>query len=385
MAMIFLAVFLSVLMRSMQIGTYDQMIDGLVRYSTGYIQIHQNGYYEDATIDNSFEISSIDYQKLTNIDGITKVAPRINGFALSSFKNKSKPLSIIGLMPKLESQALELSEKLKSGHLIDSKSKSVLIGSDLADNLKIQVGDSLVLLGQGYHAQTAAGLYKVEGILNFANPELNSNTLFMPLTLAQTFFGAEGRVTSIAINTHPNYSLSKAKNAVLIQIDSSKFEVLDWKELLPELHQSIQGDQAGGTIIILILYMVIAFGILGTILMLTAEREFEYGVLVAIGMKRFKLGIMLLFETIIMTVLGAAIAILAASPILYYFYYNPITFSGKAADSMKEMGFEPAMYTSIDFGIALNQTITIVIISVLLCIYPIIKLQFLKPVEAMRS
>lgn len=385
LAMVFIAVFLSVFMRSMQLGTYDKMIDGIVRYTTGYVQIHLKGYNEDQTIDNSFDEEAIDYSQLNTIDGVVKAAPRINGFALGAYKNHTRPLNVIGFEPERENENLQLQQKLTEGTLIHSHSKDALIGEGLAQKLKMNLGDSIVLLGQGYHGQTAAGLYKVAGILKFPSPELNESTVYLALDEAQYLFGAEGKITTIAINLHPNASLQHSKKLIAEQVNNETYEVLDWVELLPELYQGIQGDQAGGIIIILILYMVIGFGILGTILMMTAERQFEYGVLVSIGMKRFKLGLMLLYETIIMTFMGALISIIVVSPFLYYLYYHPIRFGGKAAETMTDMGFEAAMYTSTDMSIALRQTLIVVFISVLLCIYPIIKLQFLKPVEAMRK
>lgn len=385
MGMIMLAVVLSVFMRSMQLGTYDKMIDGMVRYTTGYIKIQRLGYQEEPSIDNTFRSNDTLYQSLKEMKGITSVTPRLETFALGSSYDNTKGLSVVGIVPEQEDELIGLSERLTEGNLIKKDDDGVLIANGVAKTMKLGVGDTLVLLGSGYHGQTAAGKYPVRGIVKVSNPQLGKRLIYLPLQQAQLLFGVDQGLSSYTLNIDDLGALAKMKEKVLSVSNPNRYEVFTWQELLPELVQTIKADSSGGIVFIFILYMVITFGIFGTVLMLTAERTYEFGVLISIGMKRLRLGFMMVLETVIMSLLGVLFGLVLSFPIVYIMYLNPVPLEGQAADSMIEMGLEPQLAMALDFGIALNQAIIVFSIAVLLSIYPFVKQLFLQPVKAMRK
>ena len=110
-------------------------------------------------------------------------------------------------------------------------------------------------------------------------------------------------------------NLDRVKSDIQKVFDG-KYEVMDWEELSPELVQSIQIDNASGIIMLGILYIVIAFGIFGTIMMMTAERVKEFGILISVGMKKWKLGLVTLYETLFVSFLGVFTGAIVSIPIL---------------------------------------------------------------------
>ena len=107
---------------------------------------------------------------------------------------------------------------------------------------------------------------------------------------------------------------------------------MDWKEMNPELVQQIQSDQAGGYIMLGMLYLIVGFGVLGTLIMMTTERRKEFGVMIAVGMQKKKLGLILTIEMLLMGVVGAASGILGSIPVIGYLVKNPIRFTGEYAE-----------------------------------------------------
>ena len=89
-ASIFFAVFFAVFMRSMQLGIYAQMIDSVVRFYTGHIQVHGKGYWDDQTMDNAFSLEEESLSDITKNQHITLAARRLEGFALSSYGMQRK-------------------------------------------------------------------------------------------------------------------------------------------------------------------------------------------------------------------------------------------------------------------------------------------------------
>jgi putative ABC transport system permease protein len=383
-ASILFAVLFVVFMRAFQLGSYEAMTRGVVNMYTGYAQIHLNGYWDDQTLDNVMPYRKSFEDSLLKVDGVKSVIPRLEGFALSSFVDKTKGTLVIGANPEKEKEILKIEELLFDGEVISSTDNQIMISEGLADYYKMSVSDTLVLLGQGYHGMSAAGKYAVKGIIKFRNPTLNQNTVIMSIPQAQWFFSTGNQVTSLILEKEEFTKVETLVADVSKKVDLNTFEVLDWKTMLPELVQSIEADNVGGVIMAFILYMIIFFGIFGTILMMTAERKYEFGILISIGMKRIKLGMVILYEIVFLGIIGVLSGYLLVYPLIIYFYINPVRFEGEFAKTFEDMGFEPIIPTSLDPAIPITHALIILIIALVLSIYPILKIQHLKPTEARR-
>ena len=161
--------------------------------------------------------------------------------------------------------------------------------------------------------------------------------------------------------------------------------VMSWSELQPELVSMIEADKAGGVVMKAILYMIITFGIFGTILMMISERKRELGVMIAIGMQRIRLGSVLFLETLLMGILGAFAGIVGSIPIAYYFFKNPIPLTGDAAKTMIDMGIEPFMYFSMHPDVFYVQAFTVFMITLVIALFPIYKSFTLRLTKALRA
>ena len=382
---IFCAVFFAVFARSFQIGVYNKMIENMVGMYTGYLQVHQDGFWKEQSIDNSFILDAELIDLISTSENIGNFNERLESFALTVSNNLTKGAIVIGVDFKKEDQLMKLHSKMKSGEFPSDTSNVILLSEGLAEYYTLEVGDSLILMGQGYHGSSANGIFHIQGIIRLPVPNLNDRMIFMPLLAAQELYDAPGRLTSLVLQVDEPSNLSRTKNLLLKKMDLDKYELLDWRSLLPELVQTIQADSAGGIIILGILYMIITLGILGTLLMMTAERMYEFGILVSIGMKKGKLIITLLIESLMMGLLGVILGVIGVSPVRYYFYLNPIRLQEKAAESVEAFGFEPIIPASLDMNIALNHSCIVLLIVLLCSIYPIITILRLQPVKAMKT
>nr|WP_288934638.1 ABC transporter permease [uncultured Allomuricauda sp.] len=385
-ASVFFAVLLAITFRSVTDGVYENMIHNVVSYSSGYLQIHKKGYWDEQSIDNSFEADEQLSKKLLNNPKITYLMPRLETFALSSFADKTKGVMVLGIDPVSEKEVNRLNEKIIEGQYFESNNVDhILIGSGLAEQLNTKVNDTLVLIGQGYHASSAAGKFKIDGILKLGSPELNSNVIYMPLQASQYLYGAENRLTSLSIMLGKTSDLESSKRAVENTIDIEAYEVMTWKQMMPEMDQFIEADSAGHYIIIGILYFIISFGLFGTLLMMTFERNREFGILIAIGMKKRLLAYVVLLESIMISLMGCLMGVLAGILIVHLFTENPVQFSGSLREVYEDYGFEPIIYFSGHIRIFITQTLIILVLAILLALYPGFKILWLKPVDAINS
>lgn len=160
---------------------------------------------------------------------------------------------------------------------------------------------------------------------------------------------------------------------------------MTWNEMMPEIRNMIQAKATSFYIFTGILYLIIGFGIFGTILMMTAERRYEFGMLIAIGMKKSSLGRMLLGETILITLLGVLSGIGISMPIVLYLKNHPVQASGKMAEAYEQFGFESVLPTAFDMTIFLQQSATVLVIAFIIGLYPLWHVRSLDPVAAMKG
>lgn len=385
MLSIIVAVFLASVMRSMQEGQYADMIENTVGTFTGYIQIHADGYWDDKTLDNTFIAADSIYQKIEQQESVQHVVPRLDSFALAAGENQSRPAMIMGVNVQAEQFLSDPERRLQSGSYFEhNDERSVLLGRELMQRLDVQLGDSLVLIGQGFRGQSATGLYRIRGTVAYPNPELNRSLVMLPLETAQYFLAADNRVTALSIILEDPDQIESTTESLQSKF-SDQFEVMGWQEMMPELVQTIKADRGSGLIMITILYIVVGFGILGTVLMMITERTYEFGVMISVGTPRFVIALMLAIEILLMAFVGTGIGIMVSIPIAWYFNINPIQFSGDIAEVYQSYGMEAVMQFSTEPSVFYSQAVTVFIITLIFSVIPLIKASRLNPVEAIRG
>jgi ABC-type lipoprotein release transport system permease subunit len=312
------------------------------------------------------------------------VVPRIESFALSSTGKITKGCMIVGTDPGRENALTSLKNKLIHGAYFNEDENVALVAEGLAKRLNLSVNDTIVLLGQGYRGTIAAGKYPVKGIVRFGQPQLNDGLIYLPLAAAQNFLNAEKIVTSVALGIDDPENLSAIQQSIAAQL-GDVYEVMTWQQMMPDIENHMRADAAGFYIWTDILYLIIAFGIFGTILMMTAERRYEFGLLIAIGMKKIRLGKMLIGETILISICGTVTGMLISIPVVLYLQKNPIHFSGDRAKAYENFGFEAIFPATFDGNIFVSQALVVLVIALIIGIYPLWHVSRLNPVAAMRK
>jgi ABC-type lipoprotein release transport system permease subunit len=383
MSSVAFAVMLAIVMGSLQKGVFDNLIRNVVSFYSGYIQLHHEGYWDEPVIEESFAEDTTLSGRLGRIPGVRSVVPRLESFALASVGTLTRGCMVAGTAAVEEKAMTGLHEKLSAGTYLDGSGNGVLVGEALARKLQVGVNDTLVLLGQGYQGSMAAGKYRVRGILRFGAPQLNETMVFMDLVTARQFTGAESQLTSLAFALDNPADLDRIKEAVQ-KASGPGYEVMTWKEMMPDIENHIRADAASLYIQSGVLYLIIAFGLFSTILMMMAERRYEFGMLVAIGMKKFNLGTMLLMENMLITILGTLAGMAFSLPLVLYLKHRPLRFSGQVAKAYEQFGFEAIFPASLDGGIFINQALTVMVISLLIGLYPVVHVARIDPVRAMK-
>jgi len=448
-ASVFFAVFFAMIMRSLQLGTYDSMYKNIIESYSGYIQVQNEEFWENKIVDNVFNNTAELQSRITEDKNVEDLIPRFESFALASSGSRSKGVMVMGIDPEKEKLLSDVESRLVNYRLTDEAIDAIkaedipsylaknldlfrdksyssdgslqidlgikegdeetlmpvltryagvdnsyfsmgedkaLVGDRLARYLGLERGDTIILLGQAYHGHTAAGKYVIGGIIKIPNPELDNKIVYLPVDVCQTLYYAPGMLTSMVVHLKDNDD--DAIEGTLARLDSkldSPYRVLAWKEMNETLVQQLDADDKGGMIMIGILYLVIAFGVFGTVLMMTAERRREFGVLVAIGMQKTKLTGVLVYEMLYIGLLGILAGVAIAVPSIIYGYYHPIHFSASLAKVWEDYGFEPVMKFQWIDKYFISQSLVVAIIVLVAAIYPLIKIRKMKEVNALKA
>jgi ABC-type lipoprotein release transport system permease subunit len=385
MASVMFAVILAIIMKSMITGVWGKMIQDVVSFSSGYIQIHKKGYWAEQSIDNAFSSDSVLFQTLNRNAAITSWSPRLESFSLASVGEKTKGVLIHGIDPDKENAGTKLASKIKAGNYLQPTDHAVMVAEGLAQHLKLKLHDTLILLGQGYHGNMAAAQFPVKAIVHLGVVELNQSMVWMPLQTCQNYFTADSMLTSVSVMLKNNNDMDEVKSQLLALPLAEDYEVMNWKEMMPELDQMVEGDSAAHFLVIYVLYFVISFGIFGTLLMMMNERMHEFGILLAIGMKKHIMCVVTVTEIIIVSMIGVIAGAVVALPVLLYFHQNPITFTGELAKVYEGFGMEAVLPPALQPQIYLSQAYTVFVLVLLLSFYPIYKIMRLKIIQALNS
>jgi len=378
------AIVMAVFTRSFQEGTYTKMIENAVGQFTGYVQVHQKDYWNDKTLDNGIVVNDSLLNTIKSVPEVEGVNLRLESFSLASFENNTKGTLIMGINPDEENKMIKLPSKIIAGEYINKNDSSIIVGSKLAEYLNVSIGDTLVLLGQGHWGQSAIGAFPVKGIVKIPAPDIDRQIIFMPLLLAQNFFSFDNGVTSIVVRFHDADKTAMITNKLNNKLKNTSYSAMGWRKMMPEMVQQIQSDRAGGIFMIAVLYMIIAFGVFGTVLMMAEERKKEFAVMISIGTQRTKLMLISLYETLMINTLAVFIGVILTIPIVVYYNHNPIRMTGEAAKSIAKLGIEPVMPTILSASIFWHQIEVILIIVAVASLYPIISIAGFNLIKALR-
>ncbi len=449
-ASVFFAVFFALVMRSFQLGTYEKMYRDVIESYSGYLQLQNTDYLDELSLDNGFVLEQSLTDLIEADPNVTGVIPKLESFALAAAGSRTQGVMVIGMDPNNEQKTLNIRNRLiryrltpeacealkgenlpgRTAKLIDvfageawnddktlvselgisnddsaavmplfrryasldnryltsSDSGRAVIGYGLSRYLGADLGDTLVIMGQGYHGVSAAGLFVVNGIVSMPNPEIDNAFVYITLADAQYLYAAPGMVTSAIISINETEDRELFETQLRLNNSCSDGLVIrNWKEMNALLLNQMEADNKSGAIMIGILYLVIAFGVFGTVLMLMAERRREFGMLVSIGMQRRKLAGIVGMEMLFIGLLGVMAGVAASLPIVFYGYARPLRFTGEMAKMYEDYGFEPVMPMLLPDTYYLWQAVIVLLILLIAIAFSVRRIFRLNIINALRA
>ncbi len=371
---------------SLQFGSYDMMIDNSLRAWSGHLQLQHPRYLDEPKM--RYALADVDgvAADLRARLGVDSVSARAAGFALASSRERSYGLQIIGVDPANEKKVSTLPGLVSAGRYLEPRGgEEIVIGSVLARNLKVGVGDELTFIGSGFDDSFAAGIVTIVGIFDSGMAELDRSVAQVELGYFQEVFAMQNRGHSIAIRAAHIDDVERLQGKLDSLADpDAGVQVRHWDELQPGLRQAIQTDLASNSFMYFVLVVLVAFSVLNTQLMSVLERTREFGVMMALGLQPSNLSRLVLLETALMTLLGTLLGIAVGLVIVIYLARAGFTYPGMEEFAYK-FNLPDRIYPAISLLTLTAGPAVVAVGSLLAALYPALRLYLLTPIDAMRA
>ncbi|MDZ7624607.1 MAG: FtsX-like permease family protein [Ignavibacteriaceae bacterium] len=335
-----------------------------------------NFYY---TIPSSIKILS-EIKSQPNVIG---ASARLIVEGMISSATSSGGVRITGIIPDDESKVTSVHNQIVTGSYFESDdANQILLGNKLAENLGIRERSKVVLSFQGLDGTIIYGAFRVTGIFRTESTMFDRSTVFIRENDILSLLNSDPIYHEISIRANSVQSVDSIYDN--LQNNYSDLSVQSWKELAPEIKLMDEMIGLQLNIFLGVILFALIFGITNTMLMSVLERVREFGVLMAVGMKRRKVFSMIILETIILSLVGGVVGMILASLTIAYFGFAGINLSAFAA-GLSGWGLGTILYPVLPISFYLSITVMILLTAVFSAIYPAIKAIKLKPATAIRT
>jgi len=370
-----------------QKGGYNTMIRQGISTTAGHVVVQAAGYQEEKEVTMLVQGAGDVAAQLQSEFPDAVITPRLSLGGLLMSTSTGAGAALAGLDSAAEQQVQDLHEKIVEGEWLGDNDREIIIGRAMADSLDVELGDKLVFMGQNGSDEVQSRMFRVRGIYRTGVAQLDGRLAFAHLGAAQELMGGGDVAHMVALHlTEPKESFEAAERAEGL-IGRADLEVLNWKEALPELAGMIQMDRASGDVMMMIIGLIVAFGVLNTLLMNVLERTREFGVMLSLGMKPRQIAGLVLTEGMVLGGIGAIAGV--ALGLLFSLHAVHVgidyaAFTGGEAMEMEGIVMDSVLKGAWDPVRMALYACGAVVFCVLAALYPAWSISKLQPVQAMR-
>ena len=364
-------------------GAYGNIIAMFTRNRIGHIQVHREGYLDKPSLYKTISEYSAVGKAIQTIAGVEAWTPRVFGAGLGSVDEKSTTVQIFGVDVARETKATQFDKKVIEGRVLDkTPSHEAVIGKGLATTLSATLGSEIVMFSQGADGSIANDVYTIVGIVESGDDTTDRMTCYLNLKDAQELFVLEGRIHEIVVTVSRVNQVPKITRAIETRLNDSTLHVAPWQEVAKSFYRAMQADKQGDSVGRIVIMLIVAIGVLNTVLMSVLERTREYGVLKAVGTKPTQIFRLVICEVFIIALgsicVGALLGVLTNYLLSIYGITLPeeFTYGG--------IKFE-TMYAEVNARSLIIPAITVLLSATVVSLFPAIKAARIMPAKAMRT
>lgn len=366
-------------------GFFEQMIRNSTQQLSGHVQVMAKGHEVDLSPALRIEDVPRQLTALSGQPGVQSVAPRVVLKGMVANPRTSRPIELIGIAPELERQVTDLVNYMVEGRYTQADDQGVVIGRKLAEDLDARLGDKLVVTVQQGSGDLASGAYPIRGIYRTGSDLFDSEYVFVHIAQARQLVGfSPDQASRIALRLEDRGQSSPLATLLNRELVGGPLEARGWEALLPVVVQMIEMSQVDFYLILSVVFLVVAIGVMNTMVMSVMERTRELGVMLALGTRGSQLVLTILFEALFLAMLGMAAGTGMGVLIVAWLNHTGIDLSAIAGSFESIPGITDVVYPVLILDHVWLPSLLLFVCSVLVALYPARRAARLDPVEAIR-
>ncbi len=383
-ASIILGLWGSMFFMAMVNGMNENRISSAINSYLGHVQIHRENYVEDPKIDKSL----VELDKITKIIAQTPevidYAPRTLIDAMLTTAKGNNGIKLIGVLPQHEKNVFAIPSTLEAGtYLSKFKKPSIVIGKALAEKLHLKLHSKVKISFQNVEGDILSYAFRVEGIYKANNGMLEKIQVFTKQKTLTKLLGSKQALThEIVVKLKDIDEAKSVKDAWQPQMTGNAVQT--WDEVSPEMGYAQEMMATFTYIFMLIILIALSFAIINTMLMAILERKRELGIMMAVGLNKRKLFLMIMLETLLLAIIATPIGMLLSYLSINYFAQHGLHFLA-VSKGLEHFGMSAVIYTSLPASYYWGITALTIFTTLIAAVFPARKALASRPVEAIRE
>ena len=372
-----------IIMIAMSYGLNEERMNNAVETYLSHIQIHNNLFREDYNIKHTINNLDNIENTLNEDERVVSYTKRIILNGMLSNSNGSYGIQIKGVNPETEKKVTNTHEKLIEGEYFNTRrDNTILVGKKLADKLNLNLKSKVVITFQDEFNELTSLLYRVEGIFKSGNSRYDESNVFVKnISITKNLPSFSGIHEIPILLTDIELRNSVKKDLILLSPNNI---VEAWDDISKDLAYANEMLAAVLYIFMMIILIGLSFGIVNTMLMAILERKKEIGMLMSIGMNRYKIFLMICFETTFLSMIALPFGLISSYLIVEYYSVVGIDLSIVEA-GLENFGVGTRLYLKVPQEQYIVVAIMVFMISIISSIFPSLRALKINPVDATKT
>ena len=373
-------------------GLKVEMIDNGTGLMTGQIQIHSPRYRPDRSLYETIGgRAGADFEAVIRTavrdPAVVAAAPRVYGAGLLSSGQSTRGGMLMGIDLVRESGVSRLMRSLSQGRPPALAANELMIGTEMARRLELQVGDEVILVAPAADGSMGNDIFRVCGLYRTGMADLDGAFALLPIRSLQRLLALDPeRIHEIALSTADPWLAPEAGRRLVAGLAplGVELEVLDWTGLRPEMLEYALLMDSWYSIVVLIVFSIALFGVANTMLMSTYERRREFSVMLALGARPHQILLTVVSEATALGWISLALGVAVTFPLIAWWHHSPIDLSWIYGDlTMLGALIRPVLRIEYNLPVSLWTGLALLVTAVTAGLYPAARAAWLPPADTL--